>query len=323
MPVAVQSPEILSAGPLTPRLKEDLHSLFHGRSPALEMPTPTNRFRSIARALCPPVVWQTARQLLFPAPRPAPPSWLDQEEQRLQNLPRYLPGTTDLIAPGFQFNDGCALLQMYREVFTKETLKVPTTSAPVRIIDCGANVGVTVHYWKRLFRNSEVIAFEADPAIAELLRRNCSALEGVTVVNAAVWTGAGTLEFLSDGSVGGHLESLSKQSTASRRLTVNSVRLREYLTGPVEILKMDIEGAELDVLADCQDRLGFVQRLFVEYHSFVDRPQDLARFFGILESGGYRIHVHHEMPALQPFVTLPVVNGKDLRLNVFAFRDKA
>ncbi len=61
----------------------------------------------------------------------------------------------------------------------------------------------------------------------------------------------------------------SKDSPASRMTaTVGAVRLRDLLTEPVDLLKMDIEGAAVDVLMDCADRLLLIKRLVVEYQFF-------------------------------------------------------
>ena len=65
-------------------------------------------------------------------------------------------------------------------------------------------------------------------------------------------------------------------------------RLRNLLERKVQLLKLDIEGAELEVLRDCGARLQNVERLFVEHHSFLGRPQQLGEFFGILEAAGFR-----------------------------------
>ena len=43
-----------------------------------------------------------------------------------------------------------------------------------------------------------------------------------------------------------------------------SVRLRDVLlAGPVDMLKVDIEGAEEQVMADCADAIGHAQNLYV------------------------------------------------------------
>ncbi len=54
---------------------------------------------------------------------------------------------------------------------------------------------------------------------------------------------------------------------------VRTVRLADYLIGDrIDLLKIDIEGAEVPVLEDCAARLDWVDRVFVEYHSFTDLP---------------------------------------------------
>lgn len=280
--------------------------------------------RDLARSLCPPALWNLGRRLLHPAPAapaPAPARPEDVELQRLRALPFKTPTTSSLIAPGFQVNDARAFAHLYREVFLKESFKFTPAPGPARILDCGANVGVTVHYWKRLLPEASILAFEADPEIARLLAHNCRNLPGVEVVGAAVWTQPGRLSFAADGSVGGRLESLSQTPVDRGVVEVPTVRLRDYLEEPVELLKMDIEGAELEVIADCADRLDRVRRLFVEYHSFADQPQRLPGFLAVLERAGFRMHIHTELPAPQPFLERPVVNGKDLRLAIYAVRD--
>jgi hypothetical protein len=36
----------------------------------------------------------------------------------------------------------------------------------------------------------------------------------------------------------------------------------------IDMLKLDIEGAEVDVIVDCLDRLHNIHNVLVEYHSF-------------------------------------------------------
>jgi hypothetical protein len=114
---------------------------------------------------------------------------------------------------------------------------------------------------------------------------------------------------------------VSRDQHLSQEVVVPATRLRDHLIEPVELLKLDIEGAEVDVLLDCRDRLSQVRNLFMEYHSFSGQPQRLQAFFGVIEEAGFRVHTHPDVPAPQPFLSRPVMNGKDLRMNVFCFRE--
>jgi hypothetical protein len=68
--------------------------------------------------------------------------------------------------------------------------------------------------------------------------------------------------------------------------TVAAVRLRRWLEEPVDLLKLNIEGAEPEVLGDCGDLLRNVRRAIVEYHSFAQEPQELSDLLSILREGG-------------------------------------
>ncbi|MDW8302856.1 MAG: FkbM family methyltransferase, partial [Bacteroidia bacterium] len=81
------------------------------------------------------------------------------------------------------------------------------------------------------------------------------------------------------------------------------------------------EGAEVIVLEDCSDLLHNVERLFVEYHSFVGKEQKLYKLLEILEKAGFRYQVQHVGVFSQhPFIRISEYLSMDLQLNIFAYR---
>lgn len=68
---------------------------------------------------------------------------------------------------------------------------------------------------------------------------------------------------------------------------VPTVRLRDYLTEPVDFLKMNIEGAEREVLADCGDRLRQVREMVIEYHHWFGLPRTLHHIQEMLNRLGF------------------------------------
>jgi FkbM family methyltransferase len=249
------------------------------------------------------------------------PAWRN-EIARLQALPRYQPTETKLFGESLRLVDAASFLASYREIFDEEIYKFASRSSNPLILDCGANIGLGEIYWKRLYPAARIIAFEPDPVVFETLSWNCSQrqLRNVELVSKAVWNGPGEVSFLSEGADAGHV-ALGNLRDVRQTIQVPSVRLRDYLSEPIELLKLDIEGAEFEVLSDCQNNLENVKHLFVEYHSFLGQEQRLDEIFSILKRNGFRIHVKSQLVTPMPFVDRLNYLGLDNSLNIFAYRD--
>jgi FkbM family methyltransferase len=239
--------------------------------------------------------------------------------QGLLNTPRYTSKTISISGKKIRILDSASFLYMYREIFEKQIYRFETDSKNPLIIDAGANIGLSVIYLKELYPNSKVIAFEPDSRVFEVLKANVenSSLTGVELVKKALWSSETTLEFLSEGSDGGRMVNLEDDS---RKVVVETVRLRDFLDQPVDFLKIDIEGAETEVLRDVQDLLPNVSNLFVEYHSFADNPQTLSEVIEIITNAGFRLHICPCLISPQPLFKRTIYCGMDMQLNLFAFR---
>jgi FkbM family methyltransferase len=240
-----------------------------------------------------------------------------REVARLLALPRYTATTSDLTGRTMELVDGPSFAWSWREIYKEEIYAFRAPHPAPYIIDGGANVGVSVLYFKDLYPGSEIVAFEPDPAVFAALERNVRAarVDGVTLVPRALWSSATTLPFHAEGADGGHLAPGGAVAAA-----VSTVRLRDYLDRPVDFLKLDIEGAETEVLCDAADRLGAVARIYVEYHSVVGRAQTLPELLGILRDAGFRLHVQHCAVSPHPFLERRDYHGLDLQLHVFGVR---
>jgi FkbM family methyltransferase len=243
------------------------------------------------------------------------------ELERLRAAPRYTPLSSDLLGPRFDMVDGASFCACYEEIFGRGIYAFePRTTTPF-IIDGGANIGVSVAYFKQAQPGSRIIAFEPDPHIFQLLQANVrrAGYDNVDLINKALWNGDTEIEFWSEGADAGRISRRhdDEQPAKSR---VPAVRLRPYLMERVDFLKLDIEGAELEVLSDCADLLSNVRHLFVEYHSFVGEEQRLDALLRLLKSSAFRVYIQTAICPPQPFLATTDYVGMDLQLNVFATR---
>ncbi len=276
--------------------------------------------RYFVSQLVPPFLWSLARSLYRRTSRPAD-ARIEAELARLVRLQPHCGGHTKIFRRRFEFIDARSFVNQYKRFFIRKTYGFNSRTESPRIIDCGANIGVSVLWWKSIYPKAEIIAFEADPAIFEVLKRNCAGLDGVTLYNKAVWVCHDKMPFASIGGEGGRLVERDERKDGKSVCTVDTIRLRDYLEKGCDFLKVDIEGAEVDVINDCKDVLRRARLMSWEYHSFFFKRQSLASFIGHLESAGFRVHAHVGLPSPSPFVELLNLNEKDLRIDLFCFKD--
>jgi len=119
------------------------------------------------------------------------------------------------------------------------------------VCDVGANKGSYTYWLSRWAGSGRVVAFEPQPEFARMLVKNCAKLhmENVTVEQQAVCHTSGTMSLFIpvDHKPGA---SLSKPDVSHEVIEVKTTSLDGYFTSGQHIsaLKIDVEGAEFDVL---------------------------------------------------------------------------
>jgi FkbM family methyltransferase len=118
------------------------------------------------------------------------------------------------------------------------------------VLDIGANIGVYTRFLAELTGpNGRVIAFEPEPKNFAILKRAVAGVPQVTAVHAAVAERSGTLTlFVADDL---NVDHHTYDGGEGRRgLDVPAIALDDYLKPGerVDVVKMDIQGAELSAL---------------------------------------------------------------------------
>jgi FkbM family methyltransferase len=143
------------------------------------------------------------------------------------------------------------------EVMVDGDYDIPVSGEVRTIVDLGANAGQSSVYLRDRFPDAFILAVEADPDTARLTARNTRIDLNTAVLPAAVTDhdGAVTLTRLPGNSWGSNLFS-AWASPESRRVEVPSVTLAtllcRYDVDHVDLLKVDVEGAEMMALTSDQ-----------------------------------------------------------------------
>ncbi len=233
---------------------------------------------------------------------------------------RFKPYTRNFKGHTLHIHDHASFKLGKKELFRQQVYKFNSTKDKPYIIDCGANMGMSIIYFKSLFPSCRILAFEADPYIFSFLEKNVQSyqLQDVTIINKAVWNANDeTLSFLAEGGAGGRLQEKSGQF---KFVDVKTARLKDYLNEEIDFLKIDIEGAEYKVIADCASELKNVKHLFIEYHSMADKEQNLQRILQLAQDAGFRYHIKEAYTTKFPFVERRLNLEMDLQLNIFCYR---
>ena len=237
----------------------------------------------------------------------------ERELRRLVSLPRYSLCNTYLLN-GIDLADSLSFVAGYEEIFRRENYKVDFSTDDPFIIDCGSNIGLSIIYFKNRFPKAKIIGFEPDPKIFAILKKNTARFKDLTLYNKAVSKEKGRLSFESEGGFSGRL---NNEASGKNVIAVDAVPLSPYIDRKVDLLKIDIEGAEYGVLQEIQPKMGMIDRIFVEYHSLNNRHQNLDLILSILKKEGYRLHIKEAFTARHPFIDVPVVAGMDNQLELY------
>lgn len=151
------------------------------------------------------------------------------------------------------------------------------------VVDAGANAGLYAVI-ASIF-SKKVIALEPDLESFNALSENLTAnnIENVVAIRAALWSDDGDVEFHKRRS--SQLGSIKMHSDSRNTELVEAVSLRtlldkfegKLLSPGIDLLKLDIEGAEFDVIKSCNARtLQAISRIVAEIHTEHGDYRDLA-----------------------------------------------
>jgi FkbM family methyltransferase len=202
------------------------------------------------------------------------------------------------LEPGFTVFASSALEArfVHREIFLECCYDIGSLPGRPLVADVGANIGLFSVFVKRRYPEAEICAFEPVPHTAAVLRQNIRLhqLAGVTVHEVALGSrpegdvpfayfpavpGSSTRYPEQTGpakAAMGHVYSdrVADRLYRSNSITVSVQTLSDYLVDgrAVDLLKVDAEGAELDVLLGISPaHWPLIQAAILEVHDYDGR----------------------------------------------------
>ena len=169
------------------------------------------------------------------------------------------------------------------DIFIKSCLRVGLV-----FVDVGANIGYyTLIASKLVGSQGRIYSIEPVPSTATILKANVKLNNclNVSIYNVAIWSSKGTLTLRIPGTWYG-LASVSRYGV---NIAVNSITLDELLKNEASIdcIKIDVEGAELEVLRGAKDVLKRTKYLVIEI------SHNVNEILRILSEAGFKCKKAH------------------------------
>lgn len=162
----------------------------------------------------------------------------------------------------------------YKQVFINQEYDFLIGTQPKVVLDAGANIGLASIYFANRYPGARIIAIEPEQSNFDMLKENVAQYSNIIPIQAALWNKNEEINLVDPGR--GKWAFMTEMKNASEGLageichtvaamTVDKI-MKDYDLEKIDILKLDIEGAEKEVFGDTSAWINRVDVLIVELH---------------------------------------------------------
>jgi FkbM family methyltransferase len=181
-----------------------------------------------------------------------------------------------------------------------EISALPNMPDATTVVDLGANIGLSYRWLRRRYPNASFVCVEPDPGNLEMLRRNAGT--DCQVVAACVGGHERRVALTNgDGEWGYRMVDASDGTVPV--ITIDRL-LADQALDEIDILKCDIEGAELELFTDCRSWIRRVRAMVVECHLHTTSSDEILSLLDANDSGLEVAHLERQPDLGFELVTL-------------------
>src|SRR5262249_38318552 len=162
---------------------------------------------------------------------------------------------------------GTSDVEIFEQIFVHEQYKVTARGSIKLILDGGANVGFASVYFANRYPEAQIIALEPEQSNFEMLRKNTSFYPNIKILRSGIWNKRTLLriENPDDSNDAFRVQESESGEGSIDAVTIDDILKSSHATS-IDILKLDIEGAEKEVFESSGSWLDRVGVLIVELH---------------------------------------------------------
>ena len=161
-----------------------------------------------------------------------------------------------------------------KEIFINRVYDFLTETEPEVVVDAGANTGLAAIYFANRYTKARIIAIEPEQGNFDLLKKNVEPYPNIIPVQAALWNKNEEIDLIDPGL--GTLGFMTRKDNSSKMLSGDTLHkvtamtvdkiMDDYHLDRINILKIDIEGAEKEVFSDTSSWIDKVDSIVIELH---------------------------------------------------------
>jgi FkbM family methyltransferase len=160
---------------------------------------------------------------------------------------------------------------IFNHIILEEDYDIELRYDPKVIIDCGSYTGFSSVFFAKKYPKAKIICLEPDASNFSFLKKNTAKYDNIFIYNKAIWHTKTSLRLENIDKdkcsvfVSEKVSDDNKFNHEIESVTINDL-LVEHNVSDIDILKLDIEGAEKELFINNHEWLKNVKTLVIELH---------------------------------------------------------
>ena len=178
---------------------------------------------------------------------------------------------------------------VFRQIFITRDYNLNLGIKPKLIIDAGANVGYSSLWFSKKYPHSKIIAIEPENSNYEILKKHIIGIKNIIPLKAGLWYKRTRLRIINEFDEKWAFqtkENIGKKE-GIKAVTIGEI-LKESKFKKIDILKIDIEGAEKELFSKNTDWIEKVNIIIIELHDWLI-PNSSSSFYSVIKKKDWNI----------------------------------
>lgn len=174
-------------------------------------------------------------------------------------------------------------IKVFYQIFFKEEYKINLESTPNIILDLGANIGLSAIYFAQKYPQAKIISVEPDKGNFDLCIQNTKFYKNRACINSAIWYNNESLKTI-DNNIGvwaisvNPVDGDNNGNSGLKGITISQI-FEKYGLNKIDLLKIDIEGAEKEVFEKRDiSWLNYVDTIVMKLHDWMKEGRTKSFF---------------------------------------------